>query len=257
MINLQKHFEKQSNLLIPLYPKFEYSFQTLIELRKQVEEEKLLICGEMHGIKENYEAYLFLIEKLNIKQIGMEIESQELGFLLNFKPQEYLENAGLEAKLRSMNWPDGRISESLLIFLQFLKQKGLKVFFFDNYKGSYNTDGLSEDEIAEASEQFSLQRDYTMATEILAKYDSKPTLIIAGNYHAASNRNGSMTYFLEEITKQDFPIVSLEYGKGEYYNNSQINRFKKISQVDTPNLVHKSDSDFTLQIPVANPVKVF
>jgi len=100
MSDLPNNFNQipNQNLFIPLYPKFEYSLGTLIELRKQVEKEKLLICGELHGIQENYDAYFFLLEKLGIKQVGMEIDNNEFGFLLNYKPLEYQQNAGLEAK---------------------------------------------------------------------------------------------------------------------------------------------------------------
>jgi hypothetical protein len=256
MNNLPNNRDKQLDLLIPLYPDFDYSIETLIELRKQVEAKKLLICGEMHGIKENYEAYLFLIEKLNIKQIGMEIESRLFEFLLNYKPQEYNQNEILESKLRSMNWPDGRVSKSLLSFLRILKQKGLKVFFFDNYDEVYNLDGLSEEEINKASKEYSLKRDYTMSTEILAKYDSKRTLIIAGNYHTNSNRDGSMANFLEKTTGS-LPNVALEYGEGQFYNNSKLNPINSKSQITSPLLIHNSDSDFSLKIPTANSVEVF
>jgi len=156
-----------------------------------------------------------------------------------------------------MNWSDGRISKSLLNFLQILKQKGVEVFFFDNYAGDYNPDELSKDELARAAKKYELERDREMARQILANYNQKPTLIIAGNYHTESQREESMANFLEKETNQTLPNISLEYGKGEHYNFGRGPLFDRSEEINIPILIHSSDSDFRLQIPVASPVEVF
>ena len=95
----------------------EYNIIDLIELKNIAHSKGAVVCGEMHGIKENYEAYLFLIEKLEIKTVAIEPDNTPFGFLLTTP------NFDESVITQIPDWHDGRISEEFLSFLETLKNK--------------------------------------------------------------------------------------------------------------------------------------
>lgn len=177
----------------------------LRQLSDQFNKHRLLVAGEVHGVMQNYDIYKFLVEKLGVKAVGMEIPNKKFEFLKRLD-QTSVKNPLVRLKLRLTQYDDGRFSESLLDFISYLKKMGVELFLFDNGEDGFN----------KSHEENAVIRDQAMAKDILAHSKNQKTLVIAGRYHTQSSRQGSMAHFVSQ--QRNFTEVELEYLSGKFHN---------------------------------------
>jgi len=132
-------------------------------LSANLNETKLLIMGEMHGVKENADVIYTLFKKFGFRQLALEWESG-----LKAVAEQYLETGELDFNAIQES-PDGRITAGHFALLKTLKDDGLldRLICFDS-SGEADWDA----------------RDENMAKNIIGCLSDSPTLVVAGNLHA-------------------------------------------------------------------------
>ena len=183
----------------------EFCPSDLRQLSNQFDTYGLLVAGEVHGVMQNYDIYKFLVEKLGVKAVGMEIPNKKFEFLKNLD-QTSVKDPLVRLKLRLTQYDDGRFSESLLDFISYLKKANVELFLFDNFQPDFS----------KSKEENAVIRDQAMAKGILENSKNKKTLVIAGRYHTQSSRHGSMAHSLSQ--QRNFAKVGLEYLSGKFHN---------------------------------------
>ncbi len=152
------------------------SIETLNLLKEDFLKTNIIICGEVHGIKENYLVYEYLIDLLNISQVGIELNKNLFDFIKdkNISENEFeLKNN----KILSEYLSDGRINRYFLNLINKLKKKDVKIFLYDN--ASYK-------DILKSNDPRNDIRDKIMTEDILREnINNERTLIWAGNNHTS------------------------------------------------------------------------
>ena len=222
---------------------FEYHPPTLLALKESFEQTKTVVVGETHGVVQNYDVYRFLIEKLEITKVGIELPEKQYGFLKNID-QSSLNDPFLLLKLRAVGFQDGRINTDLLKFIVWLNQVKAKLYMFDNVGPNYRD--LTEQESA-------AERDSVMANEIYANNQpNDKTLIIAGKHHTKI-RDNSMASFLSKQSK--FTSINLIYSSGQHFNFG-TKEFEPTGTDEDSIRLNEVEKKFELVIPSAKSVEV-
>ncbi|MEZ4194970.1 MAG: hypothetical protein R3B53_01035 [Candidatus Paceibacterota bacterium] len=201
---------------------------------------KLLILGEMHGVKENADVIYTLFKKFGFRQLALEWES-ELGVVA----EQYLETGELDFDA-IQDSPDGRITAGHFVLLKKLKAEGLleKLICFDS-AGEANWNA----------------RDENMAKNILSCLTDSPTLVVAGNLHAkvesiTFNDESGEHHPMGERVKEKIPEVpsgKIDYLSGQYQNYGTQDFFEDPDQEKTgPRFYIAGDSLYMFVLPEAN-----
>lgn len=214
------------------------------KLLASLEATKLLILGEMHGVKENVDVIYTLFKKFGFRQLALEWKS---GLL---KVAEYYLESGEIDFDAIKNSPDGRITAGHFALLKKLKDEGLleKLICFDGSgKADWN------------------KRDENMAENILSDLSDSPTLVVAGNLHAkvellTFNDEPGEHHPMGELIKSQLPDVAsgkIDYLSGQYHNFGLQDFFEDPDQEKTGSKFYiAEDGLFTFAVPSANAAVV-
>ena len=174
-------------------------------LTKSLEDTKLLILGEMHGVKENVDIIYTLFKKFNFRQLALEWDTNLKGVA-----ERFVESGDLDFDAIKDS-PDGRITAGHFALIKRLKEEGMleKLVCFD---GSGPT---SWDE-----------RDANMAKNILSSLSEVLTLALAGNLHAKKepitfdDESGEHHPMGERVEGKlpNVPFGEIKYLGGQFYN---------------------------------------
>lgn len=205
-----------------------------------LEKTKILIVGEMHGVKENTDVIYTLFKKFRFRQLALEWDSG-----LKAVVEEYLETGEIDFDAIQES-PDGRITAGHFALLKKLKDEGLleKFICFD---GSGEADWDARDE--------------NMAKNILAGLSDSSTLVVAGNLHAkveplTFNDAPDEHHPMGERVRAHIPEVpsgKIEYLSGQYHNFGTQDFFEDPEQEKTgPRFYLAEDGVYTFALPQAS-----
>jgi hypothetical protein len=201
---------------------------------------KVLIMGEMHGVKENVDVIYTLFKKFGFRQLALEWELE-----LKAVAEHYLETGEIDFNA-IQDSPDGRITAGHFALLKKLRDEGLleKLICFD---GSGESDWDARDE--------------NMAKNILAGLSDSPTLVVAGNLHAkveAITFNDELDehHPMGERVKANIPDVpsgKIEYLSGQYHNFGKQDFWEEPEQEKTePRFYLTKEGLYTFVLPEAS-----
>jgi len=202
-----------------------FDVQAVTRLTDSLERTNMFLLGEIHGVAENPNIIYTLFKKFGFKRLALEWDGQELQELVN----EFLNTGQLDSEyIKAKDGGDGRITAGHFTLLKKLKQENLldDIILFDANEDSWNT----------------IDRDKTMADNVLLNQADERTLVIAGNYHT---RTESFTFdgetelhhpMGEYIKKQvqDLSSGKIIYLSGQHFNRGPSN-FLDISEDGNPN----------------------
>ena len=201
---------------------------------------KLLIMGEMHGVKENADVIYTLFKKFGFRQLALEWESG-----LKAVAEQYLETGELDFNAIQES-PDGRMTAGHFALLKTLKDDGLldRLICFD---GSGEADWDARDE--------------NMAKNILGSLFDSSTLVVAGNLHAkvepiTLNDEPCELHPMGERVKahiQDVSSGKIEYLSGQYHNFGRQDFWEDPEQEKTESRFYiTDDGSYTFVLPEAS-----
>lgn len=216
----------------------DFDEKSVESLMTELEEVKLFLLGEMHGVKENVDVVYTLFKKFGFKKLALEWDK-----ILQKSVENFLQTGGLDFETIK-NSIDGRITAGHFALLKKLKDEGLleEIVCFDDWWGI---------------------RDANMAKNIMANLSDSATLVVAGNIHT---RVESFTFEDEEeeyhpmgeYIKNEIPNVlsgNIRYLKGQYYNEG-IKTFnyerKGVTLPKARFFKSSDDSLYLFDIPEAN-----
>jgi len=184
----------------------EFDESTCQNLATDLEKARLLILGEMHGVKENADIIYTLFKRFGFRHLALEWEPE-----LKEVVEKFLMSGELDFDAIKDS-PDGRITAGHFALIKKLKNEGLleHVTCFDEGSGGGDWN----------------KRDETMAKNILANLSNLPTLVVAGNLHvkiepiAFDDEPGEHHPMGENVKKEisDVPTGEIEYLTGEFHN---------------------------------------
>jgi erythromycin esterase-like protein len=205
---------------------------------------RLLIMGEMHGVKENVDVIYTLFKKFGFRQLALEWETG-----LRAVTEHFIETGEIDFEA-IQNSSDGRITAGHFALLKKLKDEGLleRLICFD---GSGEADWDARDE--------------NMAKNILAGLSDFPTLVVAGNLHAkvepvTFNDEQTEHHPMGERIKVRIPEVpsgKIEYLSGQYHNFGTQNFWEDPEQKKTGARFYLTeDGLYTFVLPEATAALV-
>ncbi len=190
--------------------KFGLNAESLEQLQKKFEKERLMLLGEMHGVTENYHMYRYLCETLDVEQVMMEIPYKYFGYVKDVDLSVESDFVRILEEARKKPYVDGRVSVEFFEFLSDLQTQDIPCFFFDN--------SGSQARLKEEGPHKS--RDFVMADFIQNGLDTNPdlkTLVIAGQYHMDyENQDSAANHLRARGIASVHGII--QYSKGEFYN---------------------------------------
>lgn len=209
-------------------------------LLASLDKTKILIMGEMHGVKENPDIIYTLFKKFGFRQLALEWKSG-----LGAVAEKYLETEEINFDA-IQDSPDGRITAGHFALLKRLRDEGLleKLICFDG-SGEANWNA----------------RDENMAKNVLNGLSDSATLVVAGNLHAKVE---PITFNDEPIEHHpmgerikvhipDVPSGKIEYLSGQYHNYGPEDFFEDSEQEKTgPRFYITEDGLYTFVIPEAH-----
>lgn len=205
-----------------------------------LEKTKLLIVGEMHGVKENADVIYTLFKKFGFRQLALEWDSG-----LKAVVEEYLETGEIDFDTIQES-PDGRITAGHFALLKKLKDEGLLEKFI-----CFDGSGEADWDV----------RDENMAKNILGGLSDSSTLVVAGNLHAkvepiTFNDEPGEHHPMGERVRAHIPEVpsgKIEYLSGQYHNFGTQDFFEDPEQENTgPRFYLTEDGVYTFVLPQAS-----
>lgn len=222
----------------------EFDEKSVENLTSELDASKLLILGEMHGVKENADIIYTLFKKFGFKKLALEWDTE-----LQAKAQIFLETGELDFDAIKDS-PDGRITAGHFALFKKLKDEGLleALVFFDGKTQSGEWD----------------ERDANMAENILANLSDSKTLAVAGNLHAQTEPivfDETEHHPMGENVKKQIPAVpsgKIKYLTGQYHNYGVKDFREKPEGVDLPKAkFYKSDEGiYVFELPEAHAAAV-
>ena len=224
----------------------------LNSLQSTLRKSKIIVHGEIHGIKENANIVYTLVKKLDIQRLAIEASPAVSNFINSVKTGSY-DFSLVDEDLFDLSVLSLEMIKTIAILLQ---QNQLKeLVFIDTF-----FDNLDEDAIIPPSPQ---EREEQLAKNILGIDGSLPTLCIMGQWHTQPKviKNGEMQhksalYRLRKV-KPNVPFIHNVYRQGQLFNDGKI-----IELPDNPavsscyEIVQKTDIDFELHIPKATKISL-
>lgn len=204
---------------------------------------KLLLLGEIHGVKENVDIVYTLFKRFKFKRLALEWNEE-----LKEQVEKFLETNEIDFET-IQNSPDGRITAGHFALFKKLKDEGLldTLICFD--KKSSN--GWNE-------------RDADMAKNVLTNLSDDITLVVAGNLHTkvthATSGDEEENYSMGEHIKRQIPSVpsvEIKYLSGQYYNCGARDFGEKPQRVEPRALFYRSDDGtYVFELPEAHAATV-
>ncbi len=214
-------------------------------LTKLIDETKLLILGEVHGVKENADIIYTLYKKFGFQNLALEWSESLQEFTDN-----YLRTNEIDFDLIKDS-PDGRITPGHFALLKQLKKEGIldSVLCIDQAKFSAVKD-----------------RDQKMAENVLTNKNEGKTMVVVGNLHSLtenfeyeSDGEQKIMIPMAKLIKQvisNIPIVRIKYLKGHFFNCGEVKEFINENDDDLEILkaqfYQEIDGLFTFKLPEAH-----
>lgn len=225
----------------------DFDEQAVARLQESLDQTKLFLLGEMHGVAENPNIIYTLFKKFGFKRLALEWDGQELQDLVD----KFLATGHLDPEaIKDKDSGDGRITAGHFALLRRLKEEGLleDIILFDANKEAWNH---GDD-----------YRDQVMADNVLADGVDENTLVIAGNLHSKvdpinSTGEEELHHPMGEHIKGKFPKLSsgaIDYRSGKFYNHG-IRYFWENPDKDTierPKFYLSEDGLYHYDIPEAH-----
>ena len=224
----------------------------LSSLQSTLRKSKIIVHGEIHGIKENADVIYTLVKKLGVKRLAIEASPAVSNFINSVKINSY-DFSLVDEDLFDLSVLSLEMIKTIAILLQ---QNQLKeLVFIDTF-----FDNLDEDAIISASPQ---EREEQLAKNILGIDGSLPTLCIMGQWHTqpkvvtdGETRHESALYRLRK-TKPNVPFIHNVYRQGQLFNDGKIIELPKNPSIPPYyEIVQKTDIDFELHIPEATKISL-
>ena len=224
----------------------EFDEKSVQSLASELNDAKLLLLGETHGVKENVNIIYTLFKKFGFKKMALEwsrkmreqvdrfLQTGELGF-------EVIQDSS-----------DGRITAGHFALIKKLKDDGLLEAFvcFDEESPSDEWDA----------------RDANMAKNILVNVSDGTMLVIAGNLHTEvtpitfDDEKGEHHPMGENVKKQipTVPSGEIKYITGQFHNFGTREFRPRTDGVELPKAkFYKSDDGlYYFELPEAHPAVV-
>lgn len=225
----------------------------LNSLQSTLRKSKIIVYGEIHGIKENADIIYTLVIKLGVKRLAIEASPAVSNFINSVKTGS-CDFSLVDEDLFDLSVLSLDMIETIAILLQ---QNQLKeLIFIDTF-----FDNLDEDSIISASPQ---AREEELAKNILKIDDSLLTLCIMGQWHTqpevvenGETQHKSALYRLRKI-KPNVPFVHNVYRQGQLFNDGKIIELPKNPSVPPYyEIVQKTDIDFDLHTPKATKISLY
>ena len=225
----------------------------LNSLQSTLRKSKIIVYGEIHGIKENADIIYTLVIKLGVKRLAIEASPAVSNFINSVKTGS-CDFSLVDEDLFDLSVLSLDMIKTIAILLQ---QNQLKeLIFIDTF-----FDNLDEDSIISASPQ---AREEELAKNILKIDDSLLTLCIMGQWHTqpevvenGETQHKSALYRLRKI-KPNVPFVHNVYRQGQLFNDGKIiERPKNPSVPPYYEIVQKTDIDFDLHTPKATKISLY
>ena len=224
----------------------------LSSLQSTLQKSKIIVYGEIHGIKENADIIYTLVKKLGVKRLAIEASPAVSNFINSVKTDSC-----------DFSLVDEDIFDSSILSLEMIKtiaillqQNQLKeLIFIDTF-----FDNLDENITVPPSPQ---EREEQLAKNILGIDDSLLTLCIMGQWHTRPEvvKNGetqhkSALYHLRKV-KPNIPFIHNVYRQGQLFNDGKIIELPKNPSVPPYyEIVQKTDINFELHIPKATKISL-
>ena len=224
----------------------------LSSLQSTLQKSKIIVYGEIHGIKENADIIYTLVKKLGVKRLAIEASPAVSNFINSVKTDSC-----------DFSLVDEDIFDSSILSLEMIKtiaillqQNQLKeLIFIDTF-----FDNLDEDAIISASPQ---AREEELAKNILKIDDSLLTLCIMGQWHTqpeviknGETRHESVLCRLRKA-KPNVPFIHNIYRQGQLFNDGKIIELPKNPSVSPYyEIVQKTNIDFDLHTPKATKISL-
>ena len=224
----------------------------LNSLQSTLRKSKIIVHGEIHGIKENADIIYTLVKKLDIQRLAIEASPAVSNFINSVKTGSY-DFSLVDEDLFDLSVLSLEMIKTIAILLQ---QNQLKeLVFIDTF-----FDNLDEGAIISASPQ---AREEELAKNILEIDDSLLTLCIMGQWHTQPKviKNGetqhkSALYRLRKV-KPNVPFIHNVYRQGQLFNDGKIIGLpKNLSIPPYYEIVQKTNIDFELHIPEATKISL-
>ena len=224
----------------------------LNSLQSTLRKSKIIVHGEIHGIKENADIIYTLVKKLDIQRLAIEASPAVSNFINSVKTGSY-DFSLVDEDLFDLSVLSLEMIKTIAILLQ---QNQLKeLVFIDTF-----FDNLDEDAIIPPSPQ---EREEQLAKNILGIDDSLLTLCIMGQWHTQPNiiengetQHNSALYRLRKV-KPNIPFIHNVYRQGQLFNDGKIIELPKNPSIPPYyEIVQKTDIDFELHIPKATKISL-
>ena len=224
----------------------------LSSLQSTLQKSKIIVYGEIHGIKENADVIYTLVKKLGVKRLAIEASPAVSNFINSVK------TGSCDFSLVDEDLFDSSILslEMIKTIAILLQQNQLKeLIFIDTF-----FDNLDEDAVISPSPQ---EREKQLAKNILGIDDSLPTLCIMGQWHTQPEviKNGEMQhksalYRLRKV-KPNVPFIHNVYRQGRLFNDGKIIELPENPSIPPYyEIVQKTDIDFELHTPKATKISL-
>lgn len=220
----------------------------------------LLICGEVHGAKENADVFYTLTHYLSARHIGVECSPSLRPFL-----ESVLSGAVDFSLIDPYVFESSPLSIEMIKTIAILAKEGVagKITCLDSYYDEQDRDQV------EASPQ---EREAGIAKTILNLDTTQPTICLMGQWHTIptearqlKEENGeyvpdpdrphlSALYRIRQ-ERPNTPFVHNLYRQGRIYNAGQVIEMSfKQSLPMQYSIKRVDDHDFDLTIPEAHPI---
>jgi len=219
----------------------EFDKESAENLVSELAKSKLLLLGEMHGVKENADIIYTLFKKFGFRQLALEWEPE-----LQDVADKFLESGELDFNTNVIkDSPDGRITAGHFALIKKLKAEGMLerlVCFNESSRAGWD------------------EHDVNMAKNILVNLSDLPMLAVAGRLHTETKPitfGGSKHHPMGENVKKQIsnvPSGKIEYLNGQYHNYGTNNFEEKPKGAQSSKArFYKSDNDiYSFELPEAH-----
>ncbi|MGB3009294.1 MAG: hypothetical protein WBB33_02980 [Candidatus Saccharimonadales bacterium] len=237
------------NIILKFKPKL-IDIQDTDLLNMSVQTERLLIYGEIHGIKENADIIYTLVHHLDIKRIVIESSPSVAGFIDAASKGVYdfslIDVDTFDTSILSLE-----VAKTIATLLSEGQIEDVR--YIDTYFD--NLDPSKMDHPASPQE-----REQILADNILAMNRPKSTLCLLGQWHTQTQpmemgdgiTHYSALYRLRKVLP-NIPLVHNIYGGGTAFNDGRVLDLPHRQDVEEKYYVRQiSDIDFDLHVPVGH-----
>lgn len=194
---------------------------------------RVLVCGELHGVKENADILYTLVTLYGCDVLAIERTESEVGSFMK---------TVIEGK------PDFSLVDSSTFFASMLSvemAKAIHCLFKEGRIKKLSYIDTEDDEV-----------EAGLAKNLLSLDGQEKTVAVMGNWHTMLEKLSDHTSALL-IARESrlFTYVEYQYAKGEYYNaGSGLDSIENDSHASEYAIRTKDNDTFLLSVPLASPI---